>query len=97
MEWDDSEERAEAVRLMENKWASPRVQDALELLSEEFASPLKFPCRQFAVKQLHNVSEKDLRLYLLQLVQALRFEQIEAIERKKNLATISFGIKLVGF
>ena len=81
---------------MENVWAAPRVQDALELLSEEFASPLKFPCRQFAVRQLHYVSEKDLRLYLLQLVQALRYEHFEAIERKKKLATINLGVKLVG-
>ena len=45
VEWDNSEERTEAVKMMESKWAVPRIQDVLELLSEDFSSSLKLPCR----------------------------------------------------
>ncbi|XP_075250013.1 phosphatidylinositol 3-kinase catalytic subunit type 3-like [Convolutriloba macropyga] len=93
VEWDNSEERTEAVKMMESKWAVPRIQDVLELLSEDFSSSLKLPCRQYAVKQLYNLPEGDLRLFLLQIVQALRFEDSDAIDRKKKLATISIGLE----
>ena len=97
VEWDNSEERTEAVKMMQNTWAVPRVQDVLELLSEDFSSSLKLPCRQFAVKQLYSLPEGDLRLFLLQIVQALRFEDSEAIERKKKLATITIGLERLVF
>merc|ERR1719160_1796584 len=48
------------------------IDDALELLGKDFRGI--FEVRQYAVKCLHSASEDDLQLYLLQLVQALRYE-----------------------
>lgn len=53
------------------QWAPMDVEDALELLSRNFTHPT---VRQYAVTRLQQAPDEDLLLYLLQLVQALKYE-----------------------
>lgn len=52
-------------------WVDIDVDDALELLGKEFQNRA---VRSYAVNQLKKADDDDLLLYLLQLVQALKFE-----------------------
>lgn len=61
---------AEAISLLQN-WPRLPVEKALELLDYAYADQ---QVRSFAVKCLHSVSDEELSLYLLQLVQALKHE-----------------------
>ena len=52
---------------MLEKWAPVDVDDALELLSNQFAgAPTEV--RRYAVSRLEDAADEDLQLYLLQLV-----------------------------
>lgn len=53
------------------------VEDALELLSPNFTHPV---VRKYAVTRLKQACDEDLLLYLLQLVQALKYENFECIK-----------------
>ncbi|KAH8554115.1 phosphatidylinositol 3-kinase [Umbelopsis sp. PMI_123] len=70
--WTDPTEVRQAVDLLP-LWADIDVDDALELLGKEFANR---HVRAYAVSQLRKADDDDLLLYLLQLVQALKFERI---------------------
>lgn len=67
------------------------IEDALELLSKDFQGLSEV--RRHAVQRLESASDEDLQLYLLQLVQALRYEheadgehgQEELAERRGSL------------
>jgi phosphatidylinositol 3-kinase len=73
IEWTQSWQAEEALRLM-NQWESIDLEDALELLSGTFA---RFPgVRAFAVNRLEAASDDDLTLFLMQLVQALRYDKL---------------------
>ncbi|CEM01653.1 unnamed protein product [Vitrella brassicaformis CCMP3155] len=74
VDWADPNERGHALQMLE-KWERPALDDALELLSREFAMPA---LRQYAIGTLEKASESELRLYLLQLVQAIRYEDQNA-------------------
>lgn len=76
VEWNEAHEAGQALDLMQ-KWSLIDVDDALELLSPHFTNPA---VRQYAVSRLREANDEDLLLYLLQLVQALRYEQTEASE-----------------
>ncbi len=52
------------------------VEDALELLSPNFRHPA---VRRYAITRLKQAQDDDLLLYLLQLVQALKYENYEDI------------------
>ncbi len=52
-------------------WVKLSPTDALELLDSRFACP---EIREYAVRCLKDMSESDLKSYLLQLVQALKYE-----------------------
>ncbi|KAI3937878.1 hypothetical protein MKW92_004481 [Papaver armeniacum] len=65
VEWSDIQEAKQALELM-GKWETIDVCDALELLS---------PVRAYAVSVLERADDEELQCYLLQLVQALRFER----------------------
>ena len=67
---DDEDSVVKAVDLMK-KWADIQVADALELLSVHFVDSR---IREFAIEVLQRANYEDLELYLMQLVQALRFE-----------------------
>lgn len=52
------------------------VEDALELLSPNFQHPA---VRRYAITRLKQAQDDDLLLYLLQLVQALKYENFDDI------------------
>ncbi|KAG8225411.1 hypothetical protein J437_LFUL004611 [Ladona fulva] len=62
---------------MVQQWAPMDVEDALELLSPNFSHPA---VRRYAVTRLNQAPDEDLLLYLLQLVQALKYENFEEIK-----------------
>ncbi|KAF2400650.1 putative phosphoinositide 3-kinase [Trichodelitschia bisporula] len=69
--WSDQSEARQAVQVLA-KWTEIDVDDALELLGPTFNNPA---VRAFAVQRLHKSDDDELLLYLLQLVQALKFER----------------------
>ncbi len=71
VDWTDAAEAAAAAELMRN-WAPLAPAGALELLSPAFEGAL--PARAHAVACLAAASDDDIAAFLLQLVQALRFE-----------------------
>ncbi|KAI8800253.1 kinase-like domain-containing protein [Cladochytrium replicatum] len=72
VEWSDSIEEKQALDLLA-AWVDIDVEDALELLGPAFENK---GVRKHAILQLHSADDEELHLYLLQLVQALKFEGI---------------------
>ncbi|XP_015119435.1 phosphatidylinositol 4,5-bisphosphate 3-kinase catalytic subunit delta isoform [Diachasma alloeum] len=70
VEWNDHREVAEATALV-HQWPKLPVERALELLDYAYADGT---VRSFAVRCLKDVTDDDLSLFLLQLVQALKHE-----------------------
>lgn len=70
VDWADAIETAQAMELM-SCWAKISIADALELLSPDF--PIEI-VRSHAVLALQSTSDEELLQFLLQLVQALRYE-----------------------
>ena len=60
-----------------SKWEPMDVEDSLELLGPNFTHPC---VRKYAVSRLRQAPDDDLLLYLLQLVQALKYENFECDE-----------------
>lgn len=69
--WTDQSESRQAVSML-SKWTTIDVDDALELLGPSFENP---DVRAYAVDRLRKSDDDELLLYLLQLVQALKFER----------------------
>ncbi|KAG8747309.1 Phosphatidylinositol (PI) 3-kinase [Ceratobasidium sp. 414] len=69
--WKDASEVKQAVEVLLPMWTEVGTTDALELLGPSTGDSR---VRSFAVKQLKRADDDELLLYLLQLVQALRFE-----------------------
>ncbi|KAI9890804.1 MAG: Phosphatidylinositol (PI) 3-kinase [Vezdaea aestivalis] len=69
--WNDPGEVKHAVSLLP-KWTEIDIDDALELLGPSFDN---VDIRAFAVDRLRKADNDELLLYLLQLVQALKFEK----------------------
>ncbi|RHZ89967.1 hypothetical protein Glove_9g253 [Diversispora epigaea] len=72
VEWNDPTEIKQAVELLP-QWVDIDLDDALELLGNNFQNRA---VRRYAVSQLRKADDEELLLYLLQLVQALKFEKI---------------------
>ncbi|KAI9825133.1 MAG: Phosphatidylinositol (PI) 3-kinase [Thelocarpon impressellum] len=70
--WQDHGEARQAAQIIP-KWTEVDVDDALELLGPTFNNPV---VRAYAVDRLRKADDEELLLYLLQLVQALKFEKI---------------------
>lgn len=68
--WKNEEEVKQALELLA-QWVTVNTEDALELLGPTHQHP---KVRAYAVSRLQQTSADDLLLYLLQLVQALRYE-----------------------
>eukprot|EP00877_Chromochloris_zofingiensis_P002248 jgi/Chrzof1/12023/Cz06g18140.t1 len=73
VDWSDAQEAKQAAELMQ-QWAPIEVADALELLSPDFKND---EVRSHAVSVLQRKDDDELLYYLLQLVQALRFEVVD--------------------
>ncbi|XP_043930366.1 phosphatidylinositol 3-kinase catalytic subunit type 3 [Protopterus annectens] len=74
--WDLPQEAKQALELL-GKWKPMDVEDALELLSSQFTNP---SVRRYAVTRLQQADDEDLLMYLLQLVQALKYENFNDIK-----------------
>jgi len=72
--WQDQSEARQAVQLLP-KWTEIDVDDALELLGPTIDNPT---VRAYAVDRLRDSDDEELLLYLLQLVQALKFERMSS-------------------
>ncbi|GMH39569.1 hypothetical protein BSKO_07467 [Bryopsis sp. KO-2023] len=70
VDWSDAQEAREAAELMD-QWAQIDIADALELLSPDFKN---HKVRAHAITVLERADDEELLSYLLQLVQALRYE-----------------------
>ncbi|KAL2269563.1 hypothetical protein VTJ83DRAFT_1747 [Remersonia thermophila] len=70
--WQDQSEARQAAQML-GKWTDIDVDDALELLGPTFDNAA---VRAFAVDRLRKADDQELMLYLLQLVQALKYEHI---------------------
>ncbi|KAL3157710.1 hypothetical protein ABBQ32_012142 [Trebouxia sp. C0010 RCD-2024] len=70
VDWGDAQEARQAADLMQ-AWAPIAIADALELLSPDFPNE---QVRCHAVEVLQRTQDEELLYYLLQLVQALRYE-----------------------
>nr|ALY05366.1 phosphatidylinositol 3-kinase [Palaemon carinicauda] len=70
VEWDNKAEVAEMIALLK-EWPRLPPENALELLDYAYAEP---SVRSYAIDCLVHLSDDDLLLYLLQLVQALKHE-----------------------
>ncbi|CCH41615.1 Phosphatidylinositol 3-kinase catalytic subunit type 3 [Wickerhamomyces ciferrii] len=68
----DETERKEALKLI-YKWVEIDIEDALELLGPNFKD---ITVRTYAVERLKKAHDNELELYLLQLVQALKYESL---------------------
>lgn len=69
--WRDEGESRQAVEILP-KWTDIDVDDALELLGPTFDNAA---VRSYAVARLRQADDEELLLYLLQLVQALKYEE----------------------
>uniref|UniRef100_A0A803L0K8 phosphatidylinositol 3-kinase n=1 Tax=Chenopodium quinoa TaxID=63459 RepID=A0A803L0K8_CHEQI len=94
VEWSDLQEAKQTVELM-GRWETIDVCDALELLSPVFESE---EVRAYAVSVLERADDDELQCYLLQLVQALRFERSDRSHLSQFLVQRSLrNIELASF
>lgn len=89
--WHDQSEARQAVQLLP-KWTEIDVDDALELLGPTFNNPA---VRAYAVDRLRESDDDELLLYLLQLVQALKFEKISPEYQKGSTQDSSLARFLI--
>ncbi|PNF20743.1 Phosphatidylinositol 3-kinase catalytic subunit type 3 [Cryptotermes secundus] len=78
--WKLSGEVRQALDMLQ-QWTPMDVEDALELLSSNFTHPA---VRRYAVTRLKQAPDEELLLYLLQLVQALKYENFNDIKEGYN-------------
>lgn len=78
--WNQHNEVRQALHMMEI-WAPMDVEDALELLSPNFAHAA---VRRYAISRLQQAPDDEILLYLLQLVQALKYENFKTIQEGYN-------------
>lgn len=79
--WEDPREVKQVIELLP-RWTEIDIDDALELLGPNFKHPA---VRGYAVDRLRKASDHELELYLLQLVQALRFERSDKPARNLSM------------
>ncbi|KAM3416800.1 Phosphatidylinositol 3-kinase VPS34 [Cercospora zeina] len=83
--WNEQAESRQAIALLP-KWAEIDVDDALELLGPSVRNP---SVRAYAVDRLRKADDEELLLYLLQLVQALKFEPARAGEEDETDSSLA--------
>ncbi|XP_012268882.2 phosphatidylinositol 3-kinase catalytic subunit type 3 [Athalia rosae] len=79
--WKVAGEERQALEMLA-LWAPPDPEDALELLGPAFTHPA---VRRYAIGRLNQAPDDDLMLYLLQLVQALKYESFEGIKAANQI------------
>lgn len=81
--FNEENEKLEVLELMDT-WAEIDIDDALELLGSSFKN---LTLRAYAVNRLKKSTDKELELYLLQLVQAVSFENVSIFSDNKGPTT----------
>ncbi|CAE6463322.1 unnamed protein product [Rhizoctonia solani] len=84
--WKDASEVKQAVEILLPMWTEVGTADALELLGPSTSDSR---VRSFAVKQLKRAEDEELLLYLLQLVQALKFESPSSSSTKDRASGLA--------
>ncbi|UKZ82179.1 hypothetical protein TrVFT333_009963 [Trichoderma virens FT-333] len=79
--WNDQSELKQAVQVL-SRWTEIDVDDALGMLGPSFDNPT---VRSYAVNRLRKADDNELLLYLLQLVQALKYEYMSADSDVENI------------
>ncbi|XP_038215234.1 phosphatidylinositol 4,5-bisphosphate 3-kinase catalytic subunit delta isoform [Zerene cesonia] len=92
VEWTERAEVARVAKMLSN-WPMLRVESALELLDYAYADAA---VRSFAVECLAKISDEDLLLYLLQLVQALKHESYLTCDLARFLLERAFKNMTIG-
>lgn len=82
--WKMSGEERQALEML-SLWAPPDPEDALELLGPAFTHQA---VRKYAISRLNHAPDDDLMLYLLQLVQALKYEDFESIKAASEVFNV---------
>ncbi|XP_012520544.1 PREDICTED: phosphatidylinositol 3-kinase catalytic subunit type 3 [Propithecus coquereli] len=96
--WDLPQEAKQALELL-GKWKPMDVEDSLELLSSHYTNPT---VRRYAVARLRQADDEDLLMYLLQLVQALKYENFDDIKngleptKKDSQGSVSESVSTSG-
>ncbi|PHH60907.1 hypothetical protein CDD81_1068 [Ophiocordyceps australis] len=89
--WADQSEAKQAIQVL-GRWTEIDVDDALELLGPSFDNPA---VRSYAVDRLRKSGDEELLLYLLQLVQALKYEHISTDSGHESIHDSSLASFLV--
>ncbi|UKZ56439.1 hypothetical protein TrVGV298_010275 [Trichoderma virens] len=79
--WNDQSELKQAVQVL-SRWTEIDVDDALGMLGPSFDNPT---VRSYAVNRLRKADDNELLLYLLQLVQALKYEYMSVDSDVENI------------
>ncbi|KAL7909902.1 kinase-like domain-containing protein [Trichoderma velutinum] len=79
--WNDQGELKQAVQVL-SRWTEIDVDDALGMLGPSFDNPT---VRSYAVNRLRKADDNELLLYLLQLVQALKYEYMSSDSGVDNI------------
>ncbi|EFA77138.1 phosphatidylinositol 3-kinase [Heterostelium album PN500] len=79
VEWNEAHQKNEALSILP-KWEQIDVTDALELLSSTFNHKNTLNVRKYAVDILRKADDEELLYYLLQLVQATKYEPQDMVE-----------------
>ena len=79
--WSDQSEVNQAIEILLPMWNEPDTEDALELLGPSFSHPI---VRSYGVNLLSRADDDELLLYLLQLVQALKFNSSKFYKKSHN-------------
>ncbi|KAF4978345.1 hypothetical protein FZEAL_5243 [Fusarium zealandicum] len=89
--WSDKSESKQAIQVL-GRWTSIDIDDALELLGPSFDNSA---VRSYAVDRLRKADDNELLLYLLQLVQALKYEHISADSDEESTQDSSLASFLI--
>ena len=84
--WNSISEANQALESV-HRWSPMDVEDALELLGPSFKHP---GVRRYAVNRMKSSPDNDLQLYLLQLVQALKYENFANKSKAEESLTNSY-------
>ncbi|CAF3462512.1 unnamed protein product [Fusarium graminearum] len=89
--WGDQSESRQAIQVL-SRWTAIDIDDALELLGPSFDNSA---VRSYAVERLRKADDEELLLYLLQLVQALKYEHISTETEEESCQDSSLARFLI--
>eukprot|EP00834_Sanchytrium_tribonematis_P007623 NODE_719_length_4493_cov_0.423987.p1 type:complete len:810 gc:universal NODE_719_length_4493_cov_0.423987:748-3177(+) len=82
--WNDAFESKQAMELL-SQWEEILIADALELLGSDFEDIF---IRKFAIDRLEKANDTDLSMYLIQLIQAIKYEHFKQGSSRQSAVEI---------